>query len=192
MKTILSILIALPLMAQTGNTVRVNDAPSPDAVQKVYVLSGSNTVAICSSPSYWEKRGNTRLTISGVSKANPGIATSVGHGFPISSRPKISISGATGTGWTAINTVLVALIIDADTFSLYTTSGVAVDTSGFGTLGGTVVFTSLAPRLTVPEWAVQTIAYDGSDNAIWSGWLYGSTAYAFKCSEAATAGIQRQ
>src|SRR4051812_9241759 len=74
---------------------------TPIATQQVYILSGSNVTAICESPSTqtYGLRTQTRVAISAVSKANPGIVTSVGHGFDTGGRPKVTISGATGTGW---------------------------------------------------------------------------------------------
>lgn len=188
MKTLL-LFAAIPLFAQQGQLVRLVDDPPPDAVQRVAVVNGSNqTTAVCSARSVVTSgtRAATSVAISAVSKAAAAVATSVGHGFDTNSRPKVTISGATGTGWTGINGTFTATIIDADTFSI------AVDSTGFGTLAGTVIFTTTAPRKTMAEWAIEQFAYDGSGNFVWRGWLNGSTAYNSLCSQAATAGINRQ
>lgn len=179
----------LPIMLLTGLSVLVAQTPALDpAVQKVYGNDGTNITYICESPSFEStgRRPAQFLTISGITKANPAVATSTGHGFDANSRPSITITGATGTGWTAINTTWVATIASANTFSI------ATDSTGFGTLGGTVKFNTTAPRTTFAEWSIMKYVYDGSNIIIWSGYLYGRNAYNSKCSEAATAGKQQQ
>lgn len=165
----------------------------------------------CISASYSQQRlSNTPVAISAISKANPGIVTSVGHGFPISTsstntatmeRPEVRISGATGTGWvTGVNGTFTAVVIDADTFSLYSQAGTALDTSGFGTLAGTVVFVTTAPRTTIYEWGVKKFAYDPAINFQASTWLIGkgsppaigSSQYSHRCSDTSSAVLNQQ
>jgi hypothetical protein len=152
--------------------------------------SGTSLVYTCESQSndavVTGRRSHTQVPISAVSKATAAVITSTGHGLPISSRPQITISGATGTGWTAINGNFTATVIDADTFSI------PVDSSAFGTLGGTVVFLTTAPRLTVAEWSVKRLVYDASSNLIWSGWQSGTRAYNQKCSDATSSTNNQQ
>lgn len=186
-------LLLLSLMAATvwaQTQVSVSDGPPVVAYQKVYVVNGSNlTTAICFATSVITTgpRALTGVAISAISKAAAAVVTSVGHGFAISGRPSVTISGATGTGWiTGINGTFTATVIDADTFS------VAVASTGFGTLAGTVVFKTTAPRSTMYEWAVQKYVYDGSNNVIWSGWLNGSTGLQARCSDASVATVQQQ
>lgn len=178
--------LALPALAQTGSPVRVSDDVSPSAVQKVYVVSGGNTVAVCTALSQQPTRINNVVAISAVSKANPAVVTSTGHGFDTNSRPQVTISGATGTGWTGINATWTATVIDANTFSI------PIDSSAFGTLGGTVTFTTTAPRKTVAEWAVFKIAYDGSNNVVWTGWVGGNTSYTQLCTDATSTTVVQQ
>ena len=185
-KIILLLSLAVSAFAQNGQPVRIQDDPSTDAVQTVAILSGSNTVALCYALSSDYNRFARTVAISAVSKANPAVVTSVGHGFPTSARPSVTISGATGTGWTGINGTFVATVIDADTFSI------PVDSTGFGTLGGTVVFGTSAPRTVVSEWAIKKFAYDGSGNFIWSGWINGITTYTQKCSNATVTTVSQQ
>lgn len=179
------------LYAQDGPPInQVDGAPGGVALQTVYVVNGSNqTIGICWSPSTDTsgRRSRTQVAISAISKASTAVVTSTAHGIHASARPSVTISGATGTGWiTGINGTFVATVIDADTFS------VPVDSSGFDTLGGTVVFTTSGPRTSVAEWSVWKIAYDGSGNAIWKGWLGGKRTYENACSDASSTTVQQQ
>lgn len=192
-KCIIFLLFVVAGMAQDGAPVRISDDPSNVAVTSVFIVNGSSqTTAICLARSVLTTgpRVTNSASISAISKASPAVVTSTAHGFPISSRPQVTISGATGTGWVSgantVNRTITATVVDADTFSI------PVDTSGNGTLGGTVIFTTTAPRLSVEDWAVQKIDYDGSGNAIWKGWLAGSSAYRAKCSDATSTSVQQQ
>lgn len=175
------------------------------------IFTTENIAYTCTSQSYNNTRlNNTPVAISAISKANPGVVTSVGHGFPVSTsstntalmeRPQVTISGATGTGWiTGVNGTFTAVVIDADTFSLYSQAGTALDTSGFGTLAGTVVFATTAPRTTIYEWAVKKFAYDPANNFLWAGWLIGkgsppaigSSRYGDKCSDTSSSVLNQQ
>lgn len=163
-------------------------ADSCDAVgiQKVFD-SASPMTYLCCAQSFSDSsiRRGTQVSISSVSKANPAVITSTAHGFPISARPQVTIAGATGTGWTGINGSFTATVIDADTFSI------PVDSSAFGTLGGTVYFTTTAPRLSIAEWAVQKFVYSGT-TLIWSGWLGGAASFNQKCSLASSSSTNQQ
>lgn len=189
MKIAILLLVATCASAQT--IVNQTDGPPPNAWEKVYGYSGSDLIYICQALSVVTSgiRSTTSVSISAVSKANPGVVTSTAHGFAISVRPKVTISGATGTGWVSgantINGTFTATVIDADTFSI------PVDTSGNGTLAGTVIFTTTAPRSAMPEWSVQKFAYTAGA-LIWSGWLNGTSANTSKCSEAAGSTVQQQ
>ncbi len=161
--------------------------PSGPGVQTVFLYSGSSVSAICwaqsSAKDSNSNRHTTKVAVSAVSKANPAVVTSAGHGFTLLTLPQITVSGATGTGWTAINTTFTATVIDANTFSI------PIDSSGFGTLAGTVVFSTTAPRQTVAEWAVQMFGYGGPSGAVsFKGWLQGSTSMTAKCSDATVSG----
>lgn len=163
-------------------------AGSTGSLQVVNVINGSNyTIGICWSPSVLTTRANTFISISAISKANPAVITSTGHGIHASTRPLITISGATGTGWaTGINGANVATVIDANTFS------VPVDSSGFGTLAGTVVFVTTGPRTTIAEWSARKYLYDGSNNLINRSWLNGTSGYTSKCSDVTSTSIRLQ
>jgi len=154
--------------------------PSGPSIQTVFVYSGSNVIATCwspSSPTTLLPRTAT-VAISAVSKASAAVVTSTGHGFTLLTRPQVTISGATGTGWSAINATHVATVIDANTFSI------PIASTGFGTLAGTVVFTTPAPRQTVAEWSVQILLSGASPPVTGKAWLNGSQAYGSKCSDA--------
>lgn len=149
--------------------------------------TGTDLTALCYARSTLTTglRAATKVAISAVSKASAAVVTSTGHGFPISARPIVTISGATGTGWTGINATWTATVIDANTFSI------PINSTTFGTLGGTVVFTTTAPRTTQAEWAVQKLVYD-THTLIWKGWLNGSSGLQAKCSDATSTAVTQQ
>ena len=175
------LVLGVCLFAQDGQIVNTSIGAPPLGYTKVLGYSGSNLAYTCVSVSNMAVTGATRprssASISAATNANPVVFTSTGHGFPISSRPNVTIVGGTGN-WTAINGSFVATVIDANTFSI------PVNSTAFGALTGTITFTTNAPRLTIAEWAVQKFAYDGSNNLIWSGWMLGSSKYQAKCSDA--------
>lgn len=180
---ILALLLPCFLFAQDGMVVNQSSGAPPLGYTKILNYTGSNLSSTCVSRSYEgpnSPRSRIKVSISAATNANPVVLTSTGHGFPTSSRPSVTISGGTGS-WTAINlTNTTATVIDANTFSI------AVDSTAFGALAGTITFTTTAARTTVAEWAVQKFAYDVSNNLIWSGWLTGSSGYASKCSDASS------
>ncbi len=184
-RILLLLALVLPVWAQTVPTFSMTDAPG-QAVQRVFLYTGTDVTAICFAPSAVGSRNSRLVAISAVSKASAAVVTSTGHGFSLSSRPSVTISGATGTGWTAINGTFVATIIDADTFSI------AVNSTGFGTLAGTVVFGTSAPRTTIAEWAVQRFVWDGSHYVIWSGWIGGTVAFNQRCTDATVTTVTQQ
>lgn len=187
-----TLLLLVAVCAYGQQPVNQVGGPPPSAWQSVYGYTGTNLIYSCQALSVVTSgnRATTSVAISAVTKAAAGVVTSVAHGFAISGRPKVTISGATGTGWVSgantINGTFTATVIDADTFSI------PVNTSGNGTLAGTVIFTTTAPRSAMPEWAVQKFTYDGSSNLIWSGWLNGTSAPTSKCSDAAGTTVQQQ
>lgn len=186
MKTLILLFSATAMFAQTA--VTITQEPPQLGFEYVYGYTGSNLTSLCYARSTVTTgpRSITTVAISAVSKANPAVVTSTGHGFAISARPYVTISGATGTGWTGINATWVATVIDANTFSI------PIDSSGFGTLAGTVIFTTTSPRAGLAEWAVKKLAYDGSNNLIWSGWVAGSSSLQAKCSDATSTTVAQQ
>jgi hypothetical protein len=172
-------------LAQDGPNTNPTEGPPMIGYEQVFNYTGANLTSVCTARATLDTRNRTAVSISAVSKANPAIVTSTGHGFAVSARPQVTISGATGTGWTAINATFTATVIDADTFSI------PVDSSGFGTLAGTVRFTTTAPRSTVAEWSVQLFAYSSS-TLIWKGYLNGNAALSSKCSDAASTTLVAQ
>jgi len=184
MRLILSLLFTMVLYAQ-GPEVSISQLPPLNPGQLIYGYSGTNLIYTCYAHSGSSTPSGPNA-ISGVSKANPAIVTSSGHGFNVNSRPKVTISGATGTGWTAINATWTATILDANTFSI------PIDSTGFGTLAGTVIFTTTAPQTNQPVWAVKLYTYDGSNNLIFSAWLNGSLSFTSKCSDATSSTLNAQ
>lgn len=157
------------------------------ALQSINAYDGSNNlISTCYAVSTLTNgpRAATKVSVSSATNANPAVLTSTGHGFNTISRPSVTISGATGN-WAAINITTIATVIDANTFSI------PVDSTTFGALAGTVVFTTTAPRQTVAEWAVMRYFYTGT-NLISKVWLLGSSAFASKCSDSASTTNQIQ
>lgn len=75
----------------------------------------------------------SNVAITAASKANPTILTSAGSG--VIDGETVTISGATGAGWTNLNAAFTATVLDENTFS------VPLDTSAYaGTVGGSPVF----------------------------------------------------
>lgn len=124
--------------------------------------------------------GVSSITISGCTKASPAVCTSTGNdldnapGVSGSMGALITISGATGAGWTAMNANLYAHKIDNNTFSLYknSTGTIALDSTGFGTLGGTIIASMLPPLYSV----LITSPTNVGGNAVLTGNLTGGYA----------------
>ena len=172
---LLGIVIAFP--QSTTTSVNQSDGPpSGSAIQTVFIYSGSTVIAQCWSPSRPTKLlpRTATVAISTISKASAAIVTSTGHGLSLLTRPSVILSGATGTGWTGVNATWTATVLSADTFSI------PIDSSGFGTLGGTIVFTTTAPRQTVAEWSVQLFLGSPISSKAWLG---GSQSFGSKCSD---------
>lgn len=189
MSGMIGLFAASTALAQSVN--QIDGPPGGPAVQTAFVYSGSDLIAKCwakSRPDVNNLRTAT-VAISAISKAAAAVVTSVGHGFTLLTLPEVTISGATGTGWVSgahtVNGSFVATVIDADTFSI------PVDTTGNGTLAGTVVFSTTAPRKTVAEWAVQRLKYTSSVLQV-EMWLGGSSSYGQKCSDAASTTLVSQ
>ena len=105
------------------------------------------------------------IPISSCTKANPAICTSPANNLDniacgvggvscanASQGAWIQISGMTGTGWTGVNGFVFAHKIDNNTFSLYSgpTAAAPINSTGFGTLGGTIRATMMPPLYSVP------------------------------------------
>lgn len=87
-------------------------------------------------------------TITGITKASPGVITATAHGFI--SGDRVIIRGVAGMSELNENTYLV-VYIGADTFSLTTIAGAAVDTTAYGTYdaGGEVAKIISATRTAI-------------------------------------------
>lgn len=76
------------------------------------------------------------IVVTAISNATEAAVTRAGHG--LADGATVSIYGATGTGWVAINTAWTITWIDANNFSI------PFDSTTFGAVGGTVTFTSVS------------------------------------------------
>lgn len=153
---------------------------------QVFGYSGTDLVYICYAKSVVTtgQRAATYVAISGVSKAAAAVVTSAAHGFPAGSRPQVTISGATGTGWTGINGTWTATVTGVDTFTI------PVNSTGFDVLAGTVLFKTTAPRTVMYEWKVKKFVYTATV-LDWAGWMV-APAYNQRCSDAAVATTNQQ
>jgi hypothetical protein len=97
------------------------------------------------------------IGISTCTKANPAVCTSAGNnldnitGTNATQGAWIQISGMTGSGWSGVNGPVFAHKIDNNTFSLYAdpVGQVPINSTGFGTLGGTITASMLPPLYSV-------------------------------------------
>ncbi len=171
MKATLLFLIAVAAWGQSE--VRMAQK-NPDVGFTFEILNdGTNVTGVCKANSTQP----TSLPISVASATNAAAAVltvSAGHGLSTKSRPLIVISGGTGS-WTAINGTFTATPINTTTLSI------AVDSSAFGALAGTVTFTTRAPRITQPIWSVGVYTWSGTipTGTFWYG---GSTGNLTTCS----------
>ena len=166
-------LLAGSLWGQDGSPVALTEGPYPGTdYQKLFYYSGTNLQYICTARSV---QGNTStITISAITAANPGVFTSVGHGFDTGAAPRVTVSGATGN-WTAVNGTWLLNAVDADTFTLRDpTTGTQVNTTGATGGIGTVILKTSAPRTTEYRWAIRKYTYDGSNNLIGSFTAFGA------------------
>ncbi len=164
------------LMAQDGPTVSLSVGPPGRAyVKSLYYTGGGLLEYICMTPASPGVPTTVTTSVSAATNASPVVFTATAHQFPLGSFPKIVVSGAT-VGWTAINGTFQATVIDANTLSI------AVDSTGFGALSGTVIFTSTYPRLNQSIWSVSKQTYNASSQLIQTGFANGSSAANQACS----------
>ncbi len=99
------------------------------------------------------------ITVTAASNASPVSFTAAAHGLGYvsgsSTLPVVSISGATLT-WGPINGIWTVTPTATGSFTI------AVDTTTFGALTGTLVVTTVAPLVSAAVWRVEKFIYDGS------------------------------
>jgi len=167
------LLFATAMAAMAQPETRISQKNPDTAYQFILGYSGDNVIYICKALSI--QPTSTSVSVASISNASPAVFTvSGGHGFYASSTPKITVSGGTGN-WTAVNGVQTATIINSTTFSI------PVDSSAFGAVAGTIVYTTRAPRTTDYVWSVQSMSYSAA-NMIWSGWSNGTTSATSTCT----------
>lgn len=176
MRFILLLLAAITAHAQADFII---SQKSPSAgYQFIMGYSGTDLLYLCKANSI--QPTSPSISIASATNASPVVFTvSGGHGFNVSSLPLVTISGGTGN-WTAVNASLTATVLSSTTFS------VAVDSTAFGAVTGTLVYTTRAPRTTSSIWSVQKFVYDGSNNMIWAGWVGGTPSFTTTCTGAPT------
>ena len=110
-----------------------NTAFTDTAQFKSTTMAGSSVVARFTANVNFGATAGT--SISAATNASPVVLTSTGHG--LNTGASVTISGATGS-WTPINGTSTITKIDANSFSI------PVDSTAFGALTGTVVFSGKA------------------------------------------------
>lgn len=186
-------LLSASLPAQQGNNVVISQGPPIVPYQKLLFYNGSNLLEyICTSNSVVPE---ATLSVSTATRANPGVFTSAAHGFDTHTRPRIRFTGTMPTGWSSLSSgYFIVIPIDANTFSLATTSGTAVDTSGFSNAwSGTASFRTSAPRTNQTYWSLQWLQYDGSSNLVATLNAFGGTQGTLvgaKCDDRASTGME--
>lgn len=176
MKTLVVVCLLFTLAAFAQDAPLVNPVDGPPggtALQHYYAYSGSYLTYSCAAAS--RQSISESIAITAASNASAASLTSTAHGLNSYATPLVTISGGTGA-WAAVNGTWTATITGANTFTI------PVASTGFSTLTGTLVFTTQAPRLSRPVWAVEMFIYDGSNNLVTSGWVGGSTAFTNVCS----------
>jgi len=188
MKMLIALFLASLTYAQTQ---------PPIAVEQIAFYSGTNLQYLCVA------RSNQALvrtvTVSAASNASPVSFTATAHGFNYVStgsiKPVVKITGATGM-WAPINGVWTATPTSANAFTI------AIDSTGFGALTGTLVVTTLAPSINALVWSIQQNYYDGSGNWLGAAWaanpggaaatqlVAGSSAYNLACASRASYSYQ--
>lgn len=184
-------------VAQEGSPVNPTAGPPATPYQKIFAYTGTNLEYICVARS--NQQSVSTITVSAASNANPVSFTATAHGFDYQSAatttPVVTITGATGN-WTPINGTWKATPTSANAFTI------AVNSTTFGALTGTLVVTTRAAKTTDARWAIQRFVYDGSNNLIWSGWAAnpagagstntsaGSTGFDFACASRTTYSYQ--
>lgn len=173
----LAVFFAVCAVAQNCQIGAPSTTPATGC-QKILGYSGTNIVYLCQARSVQPTA--TRITIASATNANPVVFTvSGGHGFNTNSLPIVTISGGTGN-WTAVNGTATATILSSTTFSI------PINSTSLGALAGTVVADTYAPLTTASVWSVMKLAYDGSNNLVWTGYVGGGPGERNTCSAAPT------
>lgn len=161
----LSALCLLSVFAE-GPAVNQSAGPPPTAVQNIFDYAGGSNL-VYTGYAMSDQLRETTIAVSAASNANPVSFTSTGHGINwqalVTASPSICITGGTGS-WVGVNGCWVATPTSANAFTI------AVDSSGFGPLAGTLAVTTRAPLTTKPVWSIQKIVYDAGGKVIWIGW----------------------
>lgn len=186
------------VLAQDGVSVNVSRGAPYTAYQTILYYSGANVIYACYAPS--KTSAPSTITVSAASNASPVSFTATAHGFGdyatngATGTPVVKITGYTGN-WAPLNGVWSIITTSANAFTI------AIDSSGYGAVTGTAVFTTQSPLWNTPVWSIQAFVYSGA-NLLFSGWatahpgagtaqLYGgTTGPAFTCSSRTSYGYQ--
>lgn len=174
MKLFLAVIGIASVLGAQVNGVAVSVSPFPylTADDSINYYDGSNNliyscVANSNTPGTNTSQPSV-VTVSAISNASPASFTATAHGFGdfathgATMTPTVKVAGLTGN-WTPLNGVWKAIITTANAFTI------AVDSTSFGAVTGTVAVTTLAPRWNLPVWSIWGAVYT-SGNLLFSGW----------------------
>jgi len=185
LKTLFGFLsVVVLLYSQDGTAVSLSQGPPYVPYTTLQFFDGSARLEyLCiarptmGSPS--------KLTISGITAANPGVFTYANHGIELGQAPKASISGGAST-WAIVNGLWIIDPIDANTFYIRDpTTGTRLNTSSGSGGIGTIILTIDSARTTAYVWSIRKFVYVSATqtNSFWargSGGMSGN-----RCSDRA-------
>lgn len=168
MKRLIALVIGIASALGAQNFgVTISPFPFVTADDSINYYDGSNnTIYTCVANS--NTSTPSTVTVSAISNASPASFTATAHGFGdfathgATMTPTVKVAGLTGN-WTPLNGVWKATITSANAFTI------AVDSTSFGAVTGTVVVTTLAPRWNLRMWSIWGAVYSGN-NLLFSGW----------------------
>ena len=161
----------------------VSDSPlPPSAFQTIYDYAGGTNLTYTGWARSAQRAYVTLPSVSSFTAANPGIVTfASAHGLDyqalVTSLACVAVSGGTGN-WAAANGVWVFTPTGANTGKIsVNVAGTLTDlnTTTFGAVTGTLVFTTRSPRTIDPVWSIKKNAFDAGNKLIWSGWASNPT-----------------
>lgn len=174
MKTLFLLLVPIFCFAQADSAIVTISGGNPNLGYTTIIHYTSNVADyVCKAVSTQPLDPiNSYVTVTAISNANPGVMTAASHGFyyatGVTQKFVAYISGLTGN-WTPLNGLHVLTPASSGTLNT------DVDTTSFGSLTGTIVVQTRAPKATAKVWAVQALVSDASGNLTISAWSVPTT-----------------
>lgn len=170
MRYLFALLISSVSVLSQTVPVTISPAPPPIAYTTINHFTGSNLDYSCKANA---TQNPSTITVSAISNAAPASATATAHGFyfatSVTQKIVVFISGLSGN-WAPLNGFKIMVPTSANAMNILNTDGTNFDSSTFGAVTGTGVFTTRAPRATDKVWSVATYVYDASGNQTLTLW----------------------